>query len=274
MKIYISADIEGVAGVINRDEGAPAGFDYARGREWMTGEVRAACESALECGASDIVVSDSHGNAQNLLLDNLPDTVRVVRSWPRPLGMMQGLEAGGFHAAMLIGYHAGSTHMGGGMAHTLYGAVIREVRLNGQIASETLISAGIAGHFQVPVVFVSGDDAYVEETRGLLGDVESVVTKISCGTLSGNTITPTRSRQLIRSNVAAALARLPDFSPLQISTPVHLHVEFKHRLPAEVLDYLPIVHRTSAYAIEYQAADMLDVARFLSFVIHYQPTLM
>jgi D-amino peptidase len=240
----------------------------------MTAEVSAACESAFEHGVTDVVISDSHGNAQNLLMDQLPENVRVVRSWPRPLGMMQGLEEGGFSGAMLIGYHAGSTFMGGLMAHTLYGTVIREIRINGQIASETLISAGIAGHFGVPVIFISGDDAYVEETRSLLGDFEAVVTKTSFGTLSGNTLTPARSRDLIRGKVASAIKRMGDFTPLVITTPVHLHVEFKHRLPAEMLDYLNIVKRVSAYGVEYQAADMPDVARFLSFILHYQPTLM
>jgi len=272
MKIYISADIEGVAGVINRDQGGPDGFEYDKGREWMTGEVRAACEAAMDKGATDIVISDSHGNAQNLLMDDLPESVRVVRSWPRPLGMMQGLEEGGFDGAMLIGYHAGSTNESGLMAHTLYGTVIREVRLNGQVASETLISAGIAGHFGVPVIFISGDDVYVEETRGLLNDFEAVVTKTSYGTLSGSTFTPARIRDLIRQKVAVAMGRLSDFKALSFDMPITLQVDFKHRLPAEMLDYLSNVKRTSAYTIEYEATDMLDVSRFLSFITHYEPT--
>jgi len=272
MKIYISADIEGIAGVINRDQGGPDGFEYDKGREWMTGEVRVACEAAQDRGATDIVISDSHGNAQNLLMDALPESVRVVRSWPRPLGMMQGLEEGGFDAAMLIGYHAGSTNKGGLMAHTLYGTVVHEVRINGQVASETLISAGIAGHFGVPVIFVSGDDVYVEETRGLLDDFEAVITKTSYGTLSGSTLTPARARDLIHQKVGEALDRLGDFKPLSFAGSIALQVDFKHRLPAEMLDYLPIVQRISAYTVEYQATDMLDVSRFLSFVTFYEPT--
>ncbi len=272
MKIYISADIEGIAGVINRDQGGPDGFEYDNGREWMTGEVRAACEAALDKGATEIVISDSHGNGQNLLLDELPDSVRVVRSWPRPLGMMQGLEEGGFDGAMLIGYHAGSTNESGLMAHTLYGSVLRKVRLNGQLASETLISAGIAGHFGVPVFFISGDDVYVEETRGLLDDFEAVVTKTSYGTLSGSTLTPAKARELTRQKVTLAMDRLADFKALCFETPIRLQVDFKHRLPAELLDYLSNVKRTSAYTIEYIASDMLDVSRFLSFITNYTPT--
>ncbi|MCP4047047.1 MAG: M55 family metallopeptidase [Gammaproteobacteria bacterium] len=273
MKLYISADIEGIAGVVSRDQGSPEGFEYENGRKWMTGEVSAACKGAFETGVTDIVISDSHGNGQNLLLDDLPEQVRVVRSWPRPLDMMQGIEEGNFDAALLIGYHAGSTHIGGMMAHTLYGKVIKEVRINEQVASETLISAAIAGHFDVPVIFISGDDEYVKETKGLLTDFESVVTKTSYSTLCGNTLTPSRSRTLIREGVAKALNRMGDFKALTIAAPITLQVDFKHRLPAEILDFLPIVKRISAYGIEYQASDMLDTSRFLSFINQYEPTL-
>ena len=186
--------------------------------------------------------------------------------------MMQGLEEGGFDAAMLIGYHAGSTNESGLMAHTMYGIVIRELRINGQVESETLLSAGIAGHFGVPVIFISGDDVYVEETRGLLDDFEAVVTKTSYGTLSGNTLTPKKARALTRQKVGKALGRIKDFKTLSFEAPITLQVEFKHRLPAEMLDYLPIVKRTSAYTIEYKAEDMLDVARFVSFITNYDPT--
>ena len=110
-----------------------------------------------------MVVSDSHGNGQNLLLDELPDNVRVVRSWPRPLGMMQGIEEGGFVGACLIGYHAGASNPSGILAHTLYGLVIREVRINGKVIPEAGISAGIAAHFGVPIIMISGNEQATEE---------------------------------------------------------------------------------------------------------------
>ena len=274
MKIYISADIEGVAGVASRDQGGPENFEYDKGREWMTGEVAAACEGAAAAGATEIVISDSHGNGQNLLLDDLPDDVKVVRSWPRPLGMMEGIQEGDFDAAMFIGYHAGATNTDGNLAHTLYGLAIRSIRINGEIAPEGYISAATAGDFDVPVVLISGDDVFVEETEGYLGNVESVVTKKASGTLSVCTITPTRSRELIREASQQAVGRIADIKPLKVTAPIILEVCFKHRLPAELLDYLPIVKRTDAFTIEYIAPDMSDVSRFLSFVTTYTPTLL
>ena len=93
-RLYISADIEGTVGVTSTEQTGPAGFEYAQAREWMTNEVIAACEAAFENGITEIVVSDSHGNAQNILPDKLPAGVKLVRSWPRPLCMMQGIELG------------------------------------------------------------------------------------------------------------------------------------------------------------------------------------
>jgi D-amino peptidase len=271
-KLYISADIEGIAGVITREQGGPSGFEYNKGREWMTGEVVAACEAAFRHGISEVVVSDSHGNGQNLLLDELPDQVRVVRSWPRPLGMMQGIEEGGFVGACLIGYHAGASNSGGILAHTLYGLVIREVRINGKVFPEAGISAGIAAHFGVPIIMISGDDVFVRETTALLDGVEAAVTKNSYGTLSGITLKPARARELVAEKVSAALERAKRPAAKPVKGPVHLQIDFKHRMPAELLSYLPIVKRLAAYTIEFVGKDMLEISRFLAFVTGYEPT--
>ena len=118
LKIYISADMEGVVGVVTNEQLGPTGFEYQRFREFMTQEVNAAIEGALAGGATQIVVSDSHGNGQNLLIEKLPRDVLLVRSWPRPLMMMQGIDAS-FAGAVFIGYHAGTTNMEGVRAHTI-----------------------------------------------------------------------------------------------------------------------------------------------------------
>jgi len=280
MKLYISADIEGIAGVVTRDQGGPGKFEYELAREWMTGEVCAACEAAFKHGISEVVVSDSHGNGQNLLLDELPDRVRIVRSWPRPLGMMQGIEDGDYAGACLIGYHAGASNLSGILAHTLYGLVIREIRINGKVAPEAVISAGIAAHFGVPVILISGDDVFVKETSALIPDVETVVTKISYGTLSGNTLKPSASRELIRRSTDKALTKAltkdpsgaKAWSATPVPGPITLQIDFKHRMPAEMLDLLSVVKRISAYTIEFVADDMLEISRFLTFITSYEPT--
>ena len=171
IKIYISADMEGVVGVVTNEQLGPQGFEYQRFREFMTQEVNAAIEAAVEAGATEIVVSDSHGNGQNLLIEKLPKNILLVRSWPRPLMMMQGIDET-FGGAIFIGYHSGTTNPQGVRAHTISSARLADVRLNNISMPEAGINAAIAGHFNVPVIMVSGDDVAVKETAALLGDVE------------------------------------------------------------------------------------------------------
>ncbi|MDQ3950349.1 MAG: M55 family metallopeptidase [Gemmatimonadota bacterium] len=173
LKVYISADMEGIAGVVSPDQLGPTGFEYSRFREFMTAEVLAAIEGAREAGATEILVSDSHGNGLNLLIERLPADVRVVRSWPRPLGMMEGIDST-FGAAIFIGYHAATTNPAGVRAHTLSSANYAGVALNGVQVPEAGLNAAIAGYFGVPVALISGDDVTIEEARRLIGNIEGV----------------------------------------------------------------------------------------------------
>ncbi len=273
VKVYISADMEGIAGVVSPEQLGPSGFEYPRFREFMTAEVVAAIEGAREAGATEIVVSDSHGNGLNLLLERLPADVRVVRSWPRPLGMMEGIDSS-FAAAIFIGYHAGTTNPAGVRAHTLSSANYAGVALNGVQVPEAGLNAAIAGYYGVPVVLISGDDVAVEEARRLIGgDVEGVVVKRALSFHAASTLTPQAAQALIKERVRAALGRRASLRPYRISAPVRLDLTFKNYRPAEVLAYLPIVERTDAHSIRYTGRTVLDVMRFLEFVGTYEPGL-
>jgi D-amino peptidase len=270
LKVYISVDMEGIAGVVTGDQLGPTGFEYGRAREFMTQEALAAIAAAREAGATEILVSDSHGNGQNLLIDQFPDDVRIIRAWPRPLMMMEGIDST-FAAAIFIGYHSGTTNPVGVRAHTISSANLAGVSLNGVAVPEAGINAAIAGRFGVPVVFISGDDAAVEETRRLLGDVEGAVVKRAISFHSAATMTPKAAQQLIRERVKAALARRASFKPYVVRTPVTLDVVFKNYRPAEILAYLPIVQRTTAHGIRFTGRDMVEVSRFLEFIATYEP---
>jgi D-amino peptidase len=272
MKIYISADMEGIAGVVTGEQLGPQGFEYARFREFMTQEVNAAIEGALAGGATQIVISDSHGNGQNLLIEKLPRDVLVVRSWPRPLGMMQGIDET-FAGAIFIGYHTGTTNLQGVRAHTLSSARLTDVRLKGVSVSEAGINAAIAGHFNVPVIMVSGDDAVVKETTALLGSIEGAVVKWASGFHSAKTMTPAAACDLIRNKAQQAVRRIRDFKPYKLSAPIELNVSFKNYRPSEVLSYLSIVERTDAHTIRFVGKDIVEVSKFLTFINTYELTL-
>lgn len=272
LKVYISVDMEGIAGVVTGDQLGPSGFEYGRAREFMTAEALAAIAGAREAGATEIVVSDSHGNGESLLIDQFPDDVRIVRSWPRPLMMMEGIDST-FAAAIFVGYHASTTSPAGVRAHTISSANLASVSLNGVAMPEAGINAAIAGRFGVPVVFISGDDVAVDETRKLLGDVEGAVVKRAISFHSASTMPPKAAQQLIRARVKAALDRRSAFRPYVVRPPIMLDVVFKNYRPAEMLAYLSIVTRTASHAIRFSGRDMIEVSRFLEFIGTYEPGL-
>ncbi len=270
LKVYISADMEGVAGIVTGDQLGPAGFEYQKAREWLTGEVNAAIRAAREAGATEIVVSDSHGNAANILLDLLPRDVKLVRSSPRPLMMMQGIDET-FDAVLFIGYHAGTTNPRGVRAHTFSSGSFTAVRLNGVAVPEAVVNAAIAGHFDVPVVMISGDHAGVEEATRHLGDLEGAVLKWDYGFHSALTVMPEEGQEIIARAVRAALARLHEFQPYRMEKPVRLEVRLKNYMAAELLAYLPVVERVDSHTIAFVGEDILEVSRFLAFMTRYRP---
>lgn len=269
LKLYISADMEGVVGAVTGEQLGPGGFEYQQVREYMTNEVLAAIRAAREAGVTKILISDSHGNGQNLLIDRLPPDVRVVRSWPRPLMMMEGIDET-FDAAILIGYHSGTTNPDGVRAHTMSSARLADIRLNGRSMPEAGISAAIAGHFGVPVIMISGDDAAVEEARAILGDVEGAVVKWNYSFHSARTLTPAAAYERIGESVAAALARLDEFEPFDLEKPVTLEVTFKNYRPSQILSYLPIVDRIDAHSIRFVGKDMVEISKFIEFTLSYE----
>jgi len=174
-KVYISVDMEGVAGTVTADQLGPTGFEYERFRRFMTNEALAAVQAAKHAGATEIVVSDSHGNGENLLIELFPADVKIVRSWPRHGSMMAGLDAS-FDAALFVGYHASTTNPHGVRAHTFSSAHLAKVALNGDAVTEGEFNAAYAGAFGVPVIFASGDDVAMAELKSRLGNLETVET--------------------------------------------------------------------------------------------------
>jgi D-amino peptidase len=263
LKVHISADLEGVAGSVTKEQTGQGGFEYQQAREWMTREVLSAIEGARAAGATEILVADSHGNGQNLLLDMMPAGVQVVRSWPRPLGMMEGVDES-FDAALFIGYHTSSSSTAGLFAHTYTGS-FTDVRINGTAVTEAALNAAIAGHFGVPAVMISGDDAAVEEARSVLGDLEGAVVKHSYGFNAARTLTPEDARSLIREKAKRGVERRDVLRPYVVEKPVTLDLTLQRHLSSELLSYLPSVERTGSHSVRFIGEDMIVVSKFLEF---------
>lgn len=270
-KIYISADLEGVTGVVTSEQLGPGGFEYGRFRRFMTDEVLAAIAGARAAGAGQILVSDSHGNGQNLLIEEFPDDIQIVRSWPRTLTMMHGLDDS-FDGAVFIGYHAGTTNLEGVRAHTMSSASLTDIRINDRSSNETVWNAAVAGDLGVPVIAISGDDATIAEARAALGaGFEAAEVKWAHSFHSATTLTPAAGQALIRAAVERAVRRIDEIEPYRVAHPVQITVRFKHYQPSQLLAYLPWFERLDAHAIGYQADDMPSAASILTFLRNYRP---
>jgi D-amino peptidase len=261
-KIFISVDMEGISGVVDPAQLGPDGFEYQRAREWMTGEVNAAIAGVRAAGPAEILICDSHGNGQSLLIDKLPDDVRIVRGFPRPLEMMQGLDDT-FAAAVFIGYHASEWTADAIRSHTISSARLLGIKLNGMEVSEGIFNAALAGHFNVPVAFVSGDRLAVTQLQRVVPAAEGAIVKEPYGYHSAATVTPARGQALIREGVTRAIGKLSSLQPYRLSAPIALEVGFKLTIDAERAAFVPGLTRSDAHNVKGTFRDMPEVTRLL-----------
>jgi D-amino peptidase len=270
LAVYISVDMEGVAGVVTADQLSPQGFEYERFRHFMTDEALAAVRAAKAAGATKILVADSHGNAESLLIDEFPRDVHNIRSWPRHGGMMGGLDST-FNAAIMIGYHASASSPAGVRAHTISSATFTRIAINGQDVSEGELGAAQAGAVGVPVIFVSGDNVATAELRGRIGNIVTVETKKALSFHSAETITPAESAARIEAGVRSALSRVREFKPYVVSTPVTLQLSYKNYAAAEIFSYLPGMQRVGSRTVEYVAKNIAEAVDIIMVAESYQP---
>ena len=260
LKIFISADMEGVAGVSTWDVQANAkGREYEEFRRIMTQEVNAAVEGAYDAGATEVVVADSHGDAQNIDITLLDKRAELIRAWPRPLGMMEGIDSS-FAAVVFIGYHATEGTAGAVLAHTFTGTM--GIKLNGVEVPEAGFNGAIAGDFGVPVVFVSGDQVIGEQSRKLFGPIETVAVKQSIGYHAAKMMSPEKAQALIRAGVTKGIQRRGEIKPYRVSQPIAMEIRFHDAIQAEIVSYLPQTKRTDGNTVLFMAKDMSEASRF------------
>jgi D-amino peptidase len=262
MRVYISVDMEGVAGVVHEDQTDPIdprhAAEYNRFRRLMTSEASAAIEGALAAGATRVLVNDSHWQMRNLLAEELHPSAELLSGGPKLRSMVEGVEEG-FDAALFIGYHAMAGTGHATIDHT-YAGLVHEARLNGRPVGELGINAALAGSHGVPVAMVSGDQALAAEARALLGPaVEAVIVKHAVGRFAARSVAPAESCRRIREGAAAALRRR--HLPLTLDRPVRLEVEFALTQMADMAELVPGSVRTGGRTLEYVHEDYGEVFR-------------
>ncbi len=265
MKIYISADIEGISGIVAINQVIPGERDYQRAREHMTKEVNAAIEGAIEVGATEIVVNDLHGAGTNILIESLNDKAQLITGSSRKGAMMEGLDSS-FDAVILIGYHP-RMNVSGVLSHSFHGGVISNININSKDVGEFYMNACVAGHFNVPVVLVSGDNTLEEEVKEVNAAIETVVVKTSYGRYAAKCLSPSVVFEKIKERVKIALINAKNIDPIKLQEPPEMKVTFLNSGRAEFASIMPGTELVEPNIVSYSGKSIIDVYRALTAMI-------
>lgn len=258
LKVFISVDMEGVAGVVAWEDCSRSGKDYDYFRKIMTHEANAAIEGALTAGAKEIWVRDSHGSARNILPGLLNKSAKLMRDWSGgPMVMMEGIDKS-FDAVIFIGYHAKAGTPDAILDHTMSSSLVTDVSINGISLPEAGMNALIAGHFGVPVVFIAGDKALCRQAKELFGEVETVAVKKGIGEASLG-LHPEVAREKIRAGVEKALSDISRFKPYTLKPPYTLVLRLKSEGQVYKGSFYPGAKRTGDWELTFQGNTVMEV---------------
>lgn len=255
MKVLISVDMEGIAGIVSwiQDEGEHRMIT----RRLMTGEANAAIEGALAAGAKEILVGDSHNTMINLIPDELRPEARLISGSGRPLSMVEGVDET-VDGVVFVGYHSAMGTSDGVLDHTYSSRTVSELRINGRRVGEIGLNAGVCGYYGVPVVCVAGDRAAAEEAKALLGeDVVTVPVKRGIGRTAADSVHPQEARRRIAAAVEEALTKQEKPAPLVFSSPVELQVRFHNSGMADMAMTIPDTERVDGTTVRFQHEDYI-----------------
>jgi D-amino peptidase len=262
MKILISVDIEGVAGVFHAQQVRAGNPEYERARRLMTEEANAAIAGAFDGGASEVWVNDSHGDFRNMPPDLLDARAQVIQGKPRYLSMVAGVELG-VDGVCMIGYHsrAGGS---GILAHTINSFAFAGIEIGGDALGEAGLYGALAGEYGVPVLMASGDDVFIEENRTLFPHAIYVQTKRATGQTSGISLSPAQSCAAIREGVSAALAARAQARPLLLAKPLAVTLRTQSPALADLFCQWPDFERSAPTELRFAAPSVEAAVRMLN----------
>ncbi len=263
MKLYISCDMEGTAGVCSWDQCDPKNVsEYPIYRRLMSREVRAAIEGARLAEPCEVLVNDAHSRMRNLLFDELPHDIRVLSGYRKALSMVQSGDEG-FDGAFFTGYHAGIGVERAVLAHTYSPHVLYGVRINGTEFDETLLNAAYLGEYGVPLLLITGDEALCTATRRALPWVECAQVKRSTDYYSADSLTPTAAIELIGEAARNAVKHRAQARPFRVEGPVTLDIEAASVECADYIALVPGFARIAGRSLRFTAPSYLPVFQAL-----------
>jgi len=267
MKVYLSSDMEGTAGVVDWAQCIGPSPEYDYYRRLLQDEVNAAIKGAVAGGATEILVNDSHSTMQNLRPDQLGAGARYLSGRHKPMYMMQGLDSS-YDAIFFVSYHGSMASEASTLSHTYNPRAIARVLLNGVEVGESGINALVALGHGVPVVLITGDDTTAEEARRICPGIHAAVVKRSVTRFSADSMHPTAACELIRDTAARALADLGSAKPPQIELPATLDIMFQNGDFAEMATWISGVQRVEARTVRVSDADPIRLFRtFITVVL-------
>ena len=265
-KIYISVDMEGIWGVVASDQVSSTSPEYAAARRWMVDDVNAVIAGLLDAGAGEIVVNDSHCSMRNIVADALNPKASLITGSPKPLSM-QGIDAT-FDVAIFVGYHSRAGSAPAILDHTISGATIRAIKVNGRELPELGLNAAIAGYFKVPVIMLSGDTTTCDQAKALLGDgLVTAAVKDAAGRFAARLLPMEQARARLREAAREALGKRASLQTFRIEPPYTVDVEFHNSAQAELPLMLPGVKRTSARSVSVTGTDYIETFKLVRAVI-------
>lgn len=267
MRVYISVDMEGVAGIVHGEQTRRGAPEFAAACELMTHEANAAALGAFAGGARDVVVNDSHGDMRNLVLDLLDPRVQIVSGSLKPYSMAQGLEAERFAVAMFIGYHGGAGTADAILDHTYRGAVVHQVRVGGRVLNEAGLNALVAGTAGTPVGLVTGDASTCAQCREILGAIDTVEVKWALGRAAARSLHPVVARERIGAAAARVVREADRFVPFALPMPTLLEVDVVTTAIADAVAIVPGVRRTASRTVASEVGDVEALFRALMTIV-------
>lgn len=262
MKVLISTDIEGVAGVYHHEQARPGNPEYERARVLMAQEANAAIAGAFDAGATEVLVNDSHGGFRNMPPDLLDPRARAVQGKPRYLSMVAGVEEG-VDAVCMVGYHSRAQGRGI-LAHTINSFAFAGIWLNERELGEAGLYGALAGEYNAPVVMGSGDDVFIAENEALFPHATFVQTKRATGQTSGVSLSPEHSRAAIRAGVLAGLKARAGARPLVFAGPLVVTLRTQAPAMADLFCQWPAFERMGSTELRFPAPTVEAAVRMLN----------
>lgn len=263
MKVYISADIEGITGIAHWNETEKTKPDYALFQQQMTREVKAACESAYEAGADDVWVKDAHDTGRNIDPMELPKGVRLIRGWSgHPASMIQELD-GTFDALMFIGYHSAAGSGGSPLSHTM-NTTLAELCINGKAVAEFHLHAWLAAYYHVPTVFIAGDEGVCSAAQREIPEIRTVATQKGIGN-SSISIHPEETIDKIKEQVSDALKNIKGIPVIKLPPEFKVDISYQNHHAAYRKSFYPGANLTAPVTVHFETDDYFEVARMIHF---------